>query len=96
MANTRNGFIQCMDNGRRHLPDVIFKTVQSKTLNVYYYYETKNTTFMIYITCFIAFWKKEVMLPDPVCLTLYINIMKKIRIIIILPILYKKEIYSFN
>ena len=27
MANTRNWFIQCMDNGGRHLPDVIFKTV---------------------------------------------------------------------
>jgi len=26
-ANTRNRFIQCMDNGGRHLPDVIFKTV---------------------------------------------------------------------
>ena len=40
-ANTRNQFIQCMDNGARHLPDVIFKTVQNKTLNVYYLYETK-------------------------------------------------------
>ena len=27
MANTRNRFIQCMDNGGRHLLDVIFKTV---------------------------------------------------------------------
>jgi len=27
MTNTRNRFIQCMDNGGRHLPDVILKTV---------------------------------------------------------------------
>ena len=26
MENTRNRFIQCMDNGGRHLPDMIFKT----------------------------------------------------------------------
>ena len=41
IANTRNRFIQCMNNGARHLPDVIFKTVLDKTLNVYYHYETK-------------------------------------------------------
>ena len=41
MANTRNRIIQCMDNEGRHPPDVIFKTVQNKTLNVYYHYETK-------------------------------------------------------
>ena len=27
MENTRNKFIQCMDNGGRHLPDVIFRSV---------------------------------------------------------------------
>ena len=27
MANTRNRYMQCMDNGGRHLPDMIFKTV---------------------------------------------------------------------
>ena len=27
LVNTKNRFIQCMDNGGRHLPDVIFKTV---------------------------------------------------------------------
>ena len=27
MANTRNRFIHCMDNGGHHLPEVIFKTV---------------------------------------------------------------------
>ena len=27
LANTKNRFIQCMDNGERHLPDVIFQTV---------------------------------------------------------------------
>ena len=27
MANTRNRFIQYMDNGGCHLPDVIFKTM---------------------------------------------------------------------
>ena len=26
MTNTRNRFTQCMENGGRHLPDVIFKT----------------------------------------------------------------------
>ena len=26
MTNARNRFTQCMENGGRHLPDVIFKT----------------------------------------------------------------------
>ena len=41
MASPRNRFIQCMDNGRRHLPDVMFKTVLNKTLYVYHHYEPK-------------------------------------------------------
>ena len=45
MANTRNRYMQCMDNGGRHLPDMIFKTVGNKTLNMYYHYETKLKPF---------------------------------------------------
>ena len=40
MANTRNLFIQCMGNEGRHLPDMIFKNMWNKTLNVCYHYET--------------------------------------------------------
>ena len=48
-----------MDNGGRHLSDVILKTVYNKTSN-------KKKNFMNYKTYYIAFWKKEVMLLHPV------------------------------
>ena len=60
MANIRNRWIQCMDIGGRHLPDVIFKTVCVKqnfkcVLSLW----NKNNFFIIYNTCFIVFWKKD-------------------------------------
>ena len=41
MTNTQYRYMQCTDNRGRHLHDMIFKTMQSKTLNMYYYYKTK-------------------------------------------------------
>ena len=38
MANARSRLTQCIDNGGRHLPDMIFKTVLSKTLDMYLHY----------------------------------------------------------
>ena len=46
-------------------PDMTFKTVRQNfkyALSLW----NKNKTYFIYKTCFIAFWKKEVMLPHPV------------------------------
>ena len=65
IANTRNRFIQCVDNGGCHLPDMIFKIVRQNFKYVLSLWN-KNETYMICKTCFIAFWKKEVMLPHPV------------------------------
>ena len=35
MRNTRNRFVQCIDNGGRHLADMIFKTMWKKTLRYF-------------------------------------------------------------
>ena len=46
MANTSNQFIQYIDNGERHLPDMIFKTVKQNFKHVLSL-GNKNKTFMI-------------------------------------------------
>ena len=59
MANIRNRFIQSMDKGERHLPDVIFKTVKNETLNMYYHNETKIKLLWIIKLVLLPFGKNK-------------------------------------
>ena len=58
--------MQCMDNGGRHLSDMIFKTMWKGTLDMYLHYEKKKNNILIHEMGFIEFWNQEVMLPHPV------------------------------
>ena len=66
MANTRNRYMQCMDNGGRHLPDMIFKTVWNKTFKMYYQYKTTLKPFWFLHLVLLPFGKRKLC-----CRTLY-------------------------